>query len=50
MCFEKPPLLWLLETHVAFHYEGGATPAPTPQKLGHSLVSSAMVFNYDQRH
>ena len=26
MCFEKPPLSWLLETHVASHY-GAAIPA-----------------------
>ena len=45
MCFEKPPLSWLLETHVAFLYEG----AVPPQKLDHGLVSSTMVFNYDQK-
>ena len=45
MCFEKPPLSWLLETHVAFRYG-----AVTVQNLCHGLVSSAMAFNYDQRH
>ena len=47
MCFEKPLKKWLLETHVAFRYEGAV---PPPQKLDHRLVSSAMAFNYDQRH
>ena len=45
MCFEKPLLSWLLETHVASRYEG----AVPPQKLDHRLVSSGMVLNYDQR-
>lgn len=49
MCFEQPQQWWLFETHVAFHYEGAVPPPPTLQKLGHSLASSAMVFNYDQR-
>ena len=46
MCFEKPQQSWLLETHVAFLYEGAV---PPPQKLDHGLVSSTMVFNYDQK-
>ncbi len=46
MCFEQPRHKWLLETHVAFRYEGAV---PPPQNLCHGLASSAMVFNYDQR-
>ena len=44
MCFEQPHHKWLLETHVAFRYEGAV---PPPQKLDHRLVSSTMAFNYD---
>lgn len=46
MCFEQPHHKWILETHVASRYEG-AVPL---QNLCHGLASSAMVFNYDQRH
>jgi len=41
MCFEKPLKKWLLETHVAFRYEGAV---PPPQKLDHRLAFSAMVL------
>ena len=52
MCFEKPPLSWILETHVASACLLGGyirAPHPAPQNLCHGLASSAMVFNYDQR-
>ena len=44
MCFEQPHHKWLLETHVASRYG-----AVTRAEFCHGLVSSAMVFNYDQR-
>ena len=31
MCFEKPLKKWLLETHVAFRYEGAV---PPPAEIG----------------
>lgn len=47
MCFEQPGHKWLLETQVASRYGEAVTPS---RDLCHGLASSAMVFNYDQRH
>lgn len=52
MCFEQPRDKWLLETYVAFRYEGAVPPpaefVPWFSFFGNGLVTSGWGFNHYQ--